>query len=172
VTVGSLKIGAGAGGSGNVVIGPGSHLTLTSTTINVGAVGSGVLDIQAHAEPVNGTTLSPGTFGRIVQLAVDRPGGGVRRVRRQFGGDGTARPRARSPTQRGVHHRRAETFSVVRSSFDTLRSGCRSARNRSHTEICVTTERPAEISSTAGDGRRCDRETSSKAMRSRGGPAS
>jgi len=37
VTVGSLKIGAGAGGSGNVVIGPGSHLTLPRTTINVGA---------------------------------------------------------------------------------------------------------------------------------------
>jgi len=92
VTAGALTIGSGAGGSGNVVIGPGSHLTLTTTAINVGVAGSGLLDVQGGTLGlVTGTTLSPGTFGRIVQVgglidpaAVFDASGG------SFGGGGTA----------------------------------------------------------------------------------
>ena len=92
VSTGSLTIGTGATGSGNVVIGPGSHLSLTTTSINVGLAGSGVLDVQGGTlSLVNGTTLSPGTFGRIVQVGglidpaslFDASGG-------SFGGGGTA----------------------------------------------------------------------------------
>ena len=74
------------------MIGPGSHLSLTTTSINVGLAGSGVLDVQGGTlSLVNGTTLSPGTFGRIVQVGglidpaslFDASGG-------SFGGGGTA----------------------------------------------------------------------------------
>jgi T5SS/PEP-CTERM-associated repeat protein len=91
-SVGSLIIGNGIAGSGDVVIGPGSKLILATTTINVGVAGSGVLDIQGGTlSLVNGTSLSPGSFGRIVQVGglidpaavLDATGG-------SFGGGGTA----------------------------------------------------------------------------------
>src|SRR6185312_6198235 len=92
VTVGGLAIGTGASGSGNIVIGPGSHLTITGTNINLGLAGSAVLDIQGGTVSLpQGSTLAPGTLGRLVQVGgkidppsvIDASGG-------SFGGDGTA----------------------------------------------------------------------------------
>ena len=74
------------------MIGPGSHLTLKGTNINVGLAGSAVLDIQGGTLDLpSGTTLAPGSLGRLVQVGglidppsvIDASGG-------SFGGGGTA----------------------------------------------------------------------------------